>query len=104
MEQERLSKEEAQKVLMKARDWAKGKLRGKSEPPWAWYQYMKLVEVTEEILASQKVVKVGAVAKKVDLQKEEQHPEIPIPNKAEVDLQDSALSSDVVPLPVRLPM
>jgi len=34
------------------RDWAKSKIDAGQEPPWAWYQYMKLVEVTEEIMAS----------------------------------------------------
>ena len=36
--------------LERVRDWAKDKLHGGSEPPWAWYQYMKLVETTEAIL------------------------------------------------------
>src|SRR5580704_4588576 len=30
--------------LERIRDWAKTKIQGGSEPPWAWYQYMKLVE------------------------------------------------------------
>lgn len=40
-----------QDELMKVRDWAKSKLQGGSEPPWAWYQYMKLVETCDAILA-----------------------------------------------------
>lgn len=29
--------------------WAKLKLQAGQEPPWAWYQYMKLVEAIEAI-------------------------------------------------------
>ncbi len=36
--------------LEQVRDWAKAKLQGGSEPPWAWYQYMKLVETVTAIL------------------------------------------------------
>jgi len=36
--------------LERVRDWAKTKLQGDSEPPWAWYQYMKLVETCDAIL------------------------------------------------------
>lgn len=30
--------------------WAKEKLQDGGEPPWAWYQYMKLTETIEAIL------------------------------------------------------
>jgi hypothetical protein len=30
-------------------DWAKDKVRAGREPPWAWYQYMKLVEAVDAI-------------------------------------------------------
>lgn len=36
--------------LERVRDWAKGKLHAYSEPPWARYQYMKLVETVTAIL------------------------------------------------------
>lgn len=36
--------------LIKVRDWAKNKLQGDSEPPWTWYQYMKLVETCDALL------------------------------------------------------
>lgn len=39
-----------QAELERVRDWAKEKIRDGSEPPWAWYQYMKLVETTDAIL------------------------------------------------------
>ena len=36
--------------LERVKSWAKDKIQGGSEPPWAWYQYMKLIEATEAIL------------------------------------------------------
>ena len=38
--------------LQNVQRWAKKKLQGGSEPPWAWYQYMKLVETVDAILSS----------------------------------------------------
>lgn len=32
--------------------WAKARLAGGSQPPWAWYQLMKLHETTEKLLAT----------------------------------------------------
>lgn len=31
-------------------EWAREKIHGDDQPPWAWFQYMKLQEVTESIL------------------------------------------------------
>jgi hypothetical protein len=36
--------------LKRVREWAQEKIQGGSEPPWAWYQYMKLVETVDAIL------------------------------------------------------
>jgi hypothetical protein len=36
--------------LRRVRDWAHDKLQGGNEPPWAWYQYMKLVETLDAII------------------------------------------------------
>lgn len=36
--------------LIHVLEWAKEKIHGGSEPPWAWYQYMKLQETIETIL------------------------------------------------------
>jgi len=36
--------------LTKIRQWARDKLSAGSEPPWAWYQYMKLIESIDAIL------------------------------------------------------
>jgi hypothetical protein len=40
-----------QAELELVRDWAKAKLQGGSEPPWAWFRYMQLVETVDAILA-----------------------------------------------------
>jgi hypothetical protein len=40
--------------LERVRAWAKDKLQGGEEPPWAWYQYMKLVETVDAILAGRR--------------------------------------------------
>ena len=36
--------------LERVRGWAREKLQGGAHPPWAWYQYMKLVEALTAIL------------------------------------------------------
>jgi hypothetical protein len=36
--------------LKRIHGWAKEKIQGGSEPPWAWYQYMKLIETVDAIL------------------------------------------------------
>lgn len=40
--------------LRKARDWANEKIATGSQPPWAWYQYMKLRETLDAILEGRK--------------------------------------------------
>jgi hypothetical protein len=37
--------------LERVRQWADAKLATGEEPPWAWYQYMKLRETLDAILA-----------------------------------------------------
>lgn len=36
--------------LEKMREWASAKLATGQEPPWAWYQYMKLRETLDAII------------------------------------------------------
>jgi hypothetical protein len=36
--------------LKVVREWAQEKIQGGQEPPWAWYQYMKLIETVDTIL------------------------------------------------------
>lgn len=43
--------------LQAVREWAHGKIKAGAEPPWAWYQYMKLIETLDAIIAG-----MGAVA------------------------------------------
>ena len=45
--------------LERVREWALQKLATGEEPPWAWYQYMKLREALEAILAGMDAVVVG---------------------------------------------
>jgi hypothetical protein len=35
--------------LTRVKEWAQEKAQGGSEPPWAWYQYMKLIEAVNAI-------------------------------------------------------
>lgn len=42
--------------LENARAWADEKLATGQEPPWAWYQYMKLRETLDAILAGQDAI------------------------------------------------
>lgn len=57
--------EKLQEIL----DWAKGKIASGAEPPWAWYQYMKLIEAADAILNG-----MGCVTPKENLQQSEQRP------------------------------
>jgi hypothetical protein len=41
--------------LERVRDWAIAKINEGSEPPWSWYQLMKLREAVEAILAGMAV-------------------------------------------------
>jgi hypothetical protein len=43
--------EKAARQLNDVRQFAKDKIATGAEPPWAWYQYMKLIEASEAILA-----------------------------------------------------
>ena len=40
--------------LEAVRDWAKAKIAAGQEPPWAWYQYMKLIEALDAVLEGQR--------------------------------------------------
>jgi hypothetical protein len=42
--------------LERVREWAMQKLATGEEPPWAWYQYMKLRETLDAILAGMEAV------------------------------------------------
>lgn len=36
--------------LKRVRQWSQDKIQAGSEPPWAWYQHMKLVDAVNAIL------------------------------------------------------
>lgn len=39
--------------LEEVREWAKSKIASGAEPPWSWYQLMKLIEAVDTILEGQ---------------------------------------------------
>ena len=43
--------EKAARQLQDVRQWAKDKIATGTEPPWAWYQYMKLIDAADAILS-----------------------------------------------------
>jgi hypothetical protein len=49
--------EKAARQLHDVRQFAKDKIATGAEPPWAWYQYMKLIESADAILASMNITK-----------------------------------------------
>jgi len=46
----------SEQELRRIRHWAGAKIASGQEPPWAWYQYMKLVETLDAIIAGMGVV------------------------------------------------
>ncbi len=82
--------------LKKVRDWAQSKIDDGQEPPWAWYQYMKLIETTETILASYQATTENS-------QQEELHPATHLRLVASTCSQDGA-QRHPSETPVRLPM
>jgi hypothetical protein len=83
--------------LEEVRAWAKDKIASGEEPPWAWYQYMKLIETVDAILGSMKHATTGS-----SLQSPE-HPDAHLRLVAATDSPDSARPHHVG-LPVHLPM
>ena len=84
---------ELQRVL----DWTKAKLATGEEPPWAWYQYMKLCETLEAILAG------------MDSATTESSPQLQQRSGRHLQLVDSTCQRDTAPPrpsdePVQMPM
>ena len=44
------------RCLELCRHWAEGRVAAGNEPPWAWYQYMKLIETVSAIQTSRAAV------------------------------------------------
>jgi hypothetical protein len=51
-----MQREKFKRELSAVLEYAKAKIASGNEPPWAWYQYMKLIETCEAILESMKGV------------------------------------------------
>jgi hypothetical protein len=47
------------RCLALCRDWAEGRVASGNEPPWAWYQYMKLIETVAAIQTGRAAVSEG---------------------------------------------
>lgn len=52
--------------LERVREWANQKIQGGGEPPWAWYQYMKLIETVDAILGGLEAVNPTASSPQSD--------------------------------------
>ena len=51
------------RCLALCRDWAEDRVASGIEPPWAWYQYMKLIETVAAIQTSRAAVSAGEPAR-----------------------------------------
>ena len=90
--------EKAAHQLQDVRQWAKDKIDGGQEPPWAWFQYMKLVETADAILTSMGCVTTTENSRQLAKQQD-----------APLRLVDSTCRQDTAQhhssgLPVHLPM
>lgn len=86
-----------QKQLEQVREWADTKLASGEEPPWAWYQYMKLRETLDAILAGMAVVTTESSPQS------EQHQETRLRLVEATDPQDNA-QRHPAGLPTQTPM
>jgi hypothetical protein len=84
--------------LERIRDWADAKIQGGSEPPWAWYQYMKLIETIDAI-----VVGMDATVTMESSQQSASQPDVHLRLVDSTCQQDSARPRHVG-LPVQMPM
>lgn len=86
-----------QQELIQVRDWAKAKLEAGQEPPWAWYQYMKLVETANAILAG-----MAATSPRESSPQLDEHQEMHLRLVDSTDQQGNALRHHAG-LPVQMP-
>ena len=68
--------------LEQVRAWAQAKIAAGQEPPWAWYQYMKLLETLDAILAGMAVTQMENSPQPVE------HPEKHLRLVGDADSQD----------------
>lgn len=83
--------------LHRVRQWANEKIQAGSEPPWAWYQYMKLIESIDAILDGM------AVTTTENLRQSAQRPGTSLRLVEATSQQDNSQPRPVVPK-VRMPM
>ena len=86
------------KQLEEIRNWAKAKIADGQEPPWSWFQYMKLIETVDAILASQACI--------VTMENSPQSDQRPSPylQLVEPTSQQDSGSPLPDPSPIRMPM
>jgi hypothetical protein len=85
--------------LERIREWADEKIGAGNEPPWAWYQYMKLRETLDAILAGMSAVRLPLA----DSLESGPRPETALRLAVCNDRQDTALHRRPKP-PTPLPM
>jgi hypothetical protein len=95
----RLKLRSMENELKKVREWAEEKLAQGSEPPWAWFQYMKLVETIRALEAGM----AATITRTENSPQSEQRPDAHLRLVASTDRQDIA-QPHPVGLPVLLPM
>jgi hypothetical protein len=83
--------------LQRVRDWAHKKIAAGQEPPWSWYQYMKLVETADAILQGMDATTTASLPRSAE------QPGV------HLRLVDSTCQQDTAPhrpagLPVQMPM
>jgi hypothetical protein len=88
---------EARLHLQRLKQWAEERIQGGTEPPWAWYNYMKLIEASNGIIESLDCTTT------VDLQRGAKHSETALRLVDSTDLPRSSPPRPPEP-EVRLPM
>lgn len=82
--------------LDRVKQWAKEKVAQGSEPPWAWYQYMKLIETIDAIRKGQNATQPHSTASS---------PQSPQHSGGRLRLVDATCQQDSVqPHPVDMPI
>lgn len=85
--------------LERVRDWAVQKLATGEEPPWAWYQYMKLCETLDAILVGMDAVTLQTVNSPQEAPRSGKHLRLVEPTSSPDTAQRHQAGE-----PVRLPM
>lgn len=83
---------------MRVREWADEKLTRGDEPPWSWFQLMKLREALDGVLSG-----MDAVSPTGNLQRLEPPPGTRLRLVASTCLRDSA-QPHLIETPVQMPM